>query len=458
MLLALVLALSAASTAALGQGNQPGDTGGTDEVTFYGHVFGHGLDQPMPANTEAPIGEDNYGIGTGAYCQDAGPTVPSAPVVGTPLVGDMEPCNEEEGNKLALFSTAGLVDVETRSEFQAEGAYGQLHNERGQTKPIQLDTGEPITASVYISMDAHGWFVGTGETNCLHPHPENVPCVYPYWGWDPGVYEDVVVEATLYSADLGSRTNASEAPPIHETYDAGEATEIATGQWGPGQVINGLPGYPNVNQFEIDLGSAQEDTIPRDEDFFLIYDVYQSTGGVNYLVDGPARWYGGEFFPPTFTLPVENAFSVERVVPNFAHGQLAILGIINTPWGSYDVDDDSVELEIEDPNGQTVDPDELTRFADFSVAHGGHFKPVNLTWIWDYQDSGLATGNYSVSVSASNFQGSASAACETWFTLERDDAGRLAPGEAGEGVCGIQTVGEDDLEDLQGGANQTAES
>ncbi len=233
------------------------DIGDTDEITFYGHVFGHTLDQPMPANVEAPIGEDNYGIGSVDWCTPAGSAN------NAPSVRPGETCDQNPNHKLALFSTAGLVDVETRSGFQAGGEYAQLHNERGQTKDIELDGSGSITATVYLSTDFHGWLVGAGDTNCPTPHPENVPCLYPYWGWDAGVNPNFVLEATLYSADLGSRTNASEAPPVREAIESGNAKVVAEGQWGPGQAMTGLPGSPNAQQFEIDLGTPQITTIPK---------------------------------------------------------------------------------------------------------------------------------------------------------------------------------------------------
>ncbi len=430
----LVVPLSVAAQ----NGGDGASSGQTDRVTFYGHVFGHGIGGPMPANTEAPVGEDNYGIGSGTNCESA-----------TPLLAD---CQETGSNKLVLFSTAGPVQVRNRAEFLQDGGYSQLHNERGQTKDIVFDTQESITATVYITMDSHGWFVGNGHgTNCLAPHPPNVPCLYPYWGWDPGAYEDVVVRAQLFHAQLGDRTNATGAPPIAEAMDDGDITLIAEGQWGPERVINGLPGSPNVNQFEVDLGTAQVDTVPRSDDFFLVYTVYQETNGNNYLLRGPVRWWSGEFFPPTFTLPVQNAFEVERVIPNFAHGKLAILGVMNTPWGSYDIDPESIELDITGPNGP-VTPERLSQFGDFSVAHGGHYLPINVTWIWDYNAQNLQAGTYTVTLSGANFQGSASATCQATFELEEAKGGALAPGAIEEGVCGTQTASDEFIEGIREGA------
>ncbi len=444
VLLVAALLLTMGSTGAFAQEEDGRDLAGeADVVTFYGHVFNHGLSSPMPANTEAPVGEDNYGIGTGGDCESASPVITD--------------CESASWNKLALFSTAGFVDVANRAEFQGGGDYSQLHNERGQTKDIVLDTNEAITAGIHLTMDLHGWFVSTGETNCfLQPHPEDVPCLYPYWGWDPGVAENVVVTATLYKANLGEHgANASDAPPIEQVFQDGEYDVIAEGQWGPDTVINGLPGSPNANHFEIDLGPPQVDTIPRDEDFFLVYSVHQEAGGQTFLIDGDVRWWAGEFFPQTFTLPVKNAFDVERVIPNFAHGKMAILGVMNTPWGSYDIDSESIELEIEGPDG-SVTPERLDRFGDVSFAHGGHYLPINVTWVWDYQAQELPAGTYDVTVSAQNFQGSAQGSCTASFTLEPGQGRGTVPATTDPGTCGFQTISQERLQAIEEGAAEEA--
>jgi hypothetical protein len=428
---------------------QDGGSGGTDDVTFYGHVFGHGLPAPQASNTEAPIGEDNYGFGTFEWCTPAGSASNA-----NPMVVSQDACPESEWNQIALFSTAGFVDVSSPTEFDQEGGYALLHNERGQTKDIKLDTAGSVTATVYGTVDYHSWFSGGQAygTSCTYAHPPNVPCVYPYWGWDVGVQPNFVVEATLYQADLGERTNSSQAPPVQEAIENGDAEIVAQGTWGPDTAMTGLPNSPKAMQFDIDLGQPQTDTISKENDFFTTYRVYSESPAGEVGVHS-FRWWSGEFFPPSYTLPVENAFAVERSIPNFANGQLALLGIINTPWGSYDVDQDSVDIEIEGPSGSTVNPQSLERYADFSVAHGGHYDPVNVTWIWDYRKDDASPGQYTVTISASNYQGSAAAECKAKFTLE-DNGDRLVPGGVQEGVCGTQTASQEFVEQVQQGAEE----
>lgn len=448
LFLAALMCLVPAATAQGGAGAAQDRS--TERITFYGHVFGNGLGDeanfgPQPANTQAPIDEANYGVGLYHWCTPAG----------TATLGTLEPgetCRTDQENTLALFSTPGIVDVETPTEFAQEGAYAQLHNERGQTKDILLGDGE-ITAQLFMTVDRHGWPVGNEHgTSCIYPHPENVPCAYPYWGWDVGAQPDFTVQATLYQADLGERSNASAAPPINEALESGEAEVIAQGSSTRDLAVNGLPGTPKALEFNISLGEPQVDRIDRVKDFFIVHRFYSETSGQAW---GTASWriWSGEFFPPTFTLPVRNPITVERVVPTFAHGQLAILGVANTPWGSYDVQRGSVDLTVDGPDGDTVEPEAIRASGlSRSLAHGGHYIPVNKTWVWDYKADDLAPGNYTVTVDAENLQASASASCSASFTIEDAASGVPVPGEVHPGRCGFQTVGNETVSELAGEA------
>jgi hypothetical protein len=128
---------------------------------------------------------------------------------------------------------------------------------------------------------------------------------------------------------------------------------------------------------------------------------------------------------------------------------------MNTPWGSYDVDHDSIELEIKNAKtGAIFEPQSIERLADFSVAHGGHYKPVNVTYVWDHAADKLPPGDYDVTVSASNYQGSASGKCTGSFTI-------LAGGNAGDikvGQCGVRTITDEQLDTVRTGSAGDAAS
>ncbi|HVL46950.1 MAG TPA: hypothetical protein VM889_00155 [Candidatus Thermoplasmatota archaeon] len=414
----------------------------TTHVKFYGHVFGAGLDTPMPANAQPTDGESNYGLGffgkcvQGVYYQGLAPDVQE----GYPKT-NVDCDRGDTLNKLALFSSAGFVDVKSRNLFLSQGDYTLFHNERGNTKDIVLDTTQDVTASVYLSLDAHSWLVGSvaggsNETNCPYYNPPDTGCLYPYWGWDPAAWPNYEVRATLYAAVLGDHgSDPSVAPPIREAIESGKARVLAEGKKRIDNVMNGLPNAPNVLKFEVNLGPPQSPVVEREESFFLVYSWYTvGPDGKPFNHDNWRLW-AGEYYPPTFTLPVKNAFDVELVVPRFLHGKLAILGLISTPWGSYDVDPRETKLVVESDRGEIIVPERVLVYSDFFTGHGAHYKPVNVTYIWDYVSDGLKPGLYRATVSAKNYQHSASAACSATFTIAKDGSA----GDVTVGRCGLST-------------------
>ncbi len=421
-------------------------------VTFFGHVFSHGADNPMPANTQFPNGADNYGLGEFDWCVDG--------VIWLDLAADNKPapdCSTDDyHNKVILYSTAGFVDVRSGSEFTGGGGFSQLHNERGMTKDAILDTSKEVTASIVLSHDFHAWSVDpAGETYCPYiPNPRDTGCPYPYWGWDPGVVPDFVVRASLYYAIMGEYGSAaSEAPPVWDAVTSGNAVLVAQGESTPEQVTNGLPGYPNFHRFDVGLGNPAVGEIPKEANFFLVYEFFSRTSGTEWSTQTWRVW-GGEFFPPYFTLPVKNAFDVELVIPQFIYDKLIFLGIMNTPWGSYDINSKATTLTIEDAKGKEIEPVSIEAFADYSVAHGAHYKPVNLTYVWDYKADKLAPGTYTVTIAGQNHQGSSAASCTGTFTVAADGG----PGPVQIGECGQKSASEEFVADVSGGAaNQAGE-
>jgi hypothetical protein len=152
-------------------------------------------------------------------------------------------------------------------------------------------------------------------------------------------------------------------------------------------------------------------------------------------------------FPTTFTLPTKNALDVELVIPQFVHDKLLIHSVISSAWGSYDVDVPSAKVTVLDSGLRPVDMPSVVRVGDYQVAHGAHFKPVNITWIWDYKADKLRPGTYKVLVEACNRQHSACEATEAAFTIGED----LAPTDVVVGRQGQRTISEGQLDAMTGG-------
>ncbi|HEV8359824.1 MAG TPA: hypothetical protein VGR28_05135 [Candidatus Thermoplasmatota archaeon] len=406
----------------------------TRTVSFYGHVFGFTINAPMPANTIFPFGDANLGLGAnedelgcGTLFQQAG------------LAPD---CQHDPTSTLALFLTAGPVQVHDRHDFN----YSLLHNEHGRTKDVVLDPTQDITANLWMTLDFHSWSVG-GETPCPgFVPPPDVGCPYPYWGWDPAVWPGWVVEATLYMVELGDYgQGASDPPPIAEHWASEDMTVVAHGATAPKDVQNGVPGSDNVYRYDVNLGKPQVTVIPKTMDLVLVYNWYSITNGQQ--IGGPFRLWSGEMFPTTFTLPTKNALDVELVIPQFVHDKLLIHSVISSAWGSYDVDVPSAKVTVLDSGLRPVDMPSVVRVGDYQVAHGAHFKPVNITWIWDYKADKLRPGTYKVLVEACNRQHSACEATEAAFTIGED----LAPTDVVVGRQGQRTISEGQLDAMTGG-------
>lgn len=406
-------------------------------ITFYGHVFNNGRANPMPLNTQYPAGEEDYSIGLGGGCGAA-----------PPQPDDSADCESWAGNEEFFYTTAGFVQVKSREEFLNNGGYEQLHNERGQTKDIFFDTSQPVTASLYMSADFHGWPV--------------FACAYMCWNWDPGYFEDWVVEAWLWKAPLGDHGSAaSEAPNMGEIANRQLGTLMAHGKTEPTDLISfdetipadALCGGPctTVQEFPVELAwddgfTSSGGIVPKEEDFILEFEWYQETDGQKYIRgSGPVGivWNlnGGEDYPNRLTLPVRNPLDVELVFPKFVHDKLVILSVINTPWGSYDVDQAATTLTVTDADGREVSIQEgtLTGGLDRSVSHAGHYRPIEGTWVWDYQAQDLAPGSYSVTVETTNFQHSYTTATTADFTITAEGTG----GDTRSGRSGLQSFQED---------------
>lgn len=439
--LVVVLSLALGSLGATAQEEAPPDSSLLDAekgrptrtVTLYGHVFATGIGSPMPANTIFPKGDANLGLGNNGQliCGSLPQPIHSGP------------CQDDPSQALAVFLTAGPVQVHDRSEFN----YTLLHNEHGRSKDVVLDPAQDITAQLWMSLDLHGWSVGGGASFCPFFLPPDVACnMYPYWGWDPAHWPGWVVEATLYMTELGEYgQGASDPPPIAEKWASKDMTVVAHGATEPRDVDNGLPGSENVNLFEVNLGKPLVQVIPKTHDLVLVYSWYSMVNGQQ--IGGPWRLWSGEVFPQLFTLPVKNAVDVELVIPQFVHDKLLVHSVIASAFGSYDVDVGSAKVTVLDDGNRPADMLTVKRVGDYQVAHGAHFKPVNITWIWDYKADKLRPGTYKVQVEACNTQHSACEVTEGGFTID----GNLAPVDVRVGRQGQRTITEGQLDSFTGG-------
>ncbi|HUR26215.1 MAG TPA: hypothetical protein VM327_09415 [Candidatus Thermoplasmatota archaeon] len=404
------------------------------DITFYGHIFAFGRGVPMPMNTQFPTGEADYSIGTTTHCGNP----PPAPAAN-------QECRDYASNEQFWYSTAGFVQVKTAEEWG--GDYTLFHNERGLTKDVYLDTSRTPTALYHMSADFHGWLVAA--------------CVAACWNWDPGTFQDWTLEATVWHAKLGElHANASQEPDLGEVATRGpSAYKVAHGisesidMMSFDSTVPVVGGhtvwpFPITLEWDPDFVNAGG-RIPKEDNVVVEWEWYQKTenptGGFNEYITGAVGagivWNvnSGEDYPSNVVLPVRNPLDVELVYPQFIHGKLVVISVINTPWGSYDIDPAGLKLMVRDSSGNPVQFKDgtLQQVLEQSVAHAGHYQPIKPTWVWDYAAQGLKPGDYTVTVEIPNFQHSVVSSTQAKFTLE----------EGGEGTA---TEGRSGLQSLQG--------
>lgn len=440
-LLAGILLIAMTFPYALGQGDNPAvaDTKATREeilkepgkpITFYGHIYAHGQGSPMPMNTQFPVGEADYSVGEAGGCGQP-PPVPAG--TGPPHVAGDDDCETWTANTQYWYTTAGFVQVKSMEEWG--GDYTLFHNERGMTKDVFVDLSQKPVSTYYMSADFHGWLVALCAATC--------------WNWDPGLFQDWVVESWLWHAPTGElHMNASEEPDLSLVTgrDPG-AVLMAHGKTNPIDMVSLDPSIPTgvktvydfVSEMEWDPGFAATDgSVPLTSNIIMQYRWYQETEGQKYILGyatAAPNWNvnSGEDYPANVVIPVRNPIDVELVYPQFIHDKLVLLSVVNTPWGSYDIDPSLVKLVVKDSSGAVVPFKEgtLQQVFEQSVAHSGHYQPIKPTWVWDYQAQGLKPGDYSVTVEVTNFQHSVTTGTTGLFTITPEGAGVTQEGRSG---------------------------
>ncbi|MEK6975218.1 MAG: hypothetical protein AABY18_02615 [Candidatus Thermoplasmatota archaeon] len=404
-------------------------------VTFYGHIFAHGTGDPMPMNTQFPTGEADYSIGEAGGCGQP-PPLPAGP----PHVAGGEDCETWGSNTQLWYSTAGFVQVKTAEAAGCPDCdYTLFHNERGLTKDVFVDLSQKPVSTYYMSADFHGWVVTLCQAVC--------------WNWDPGMFQDWVVESWMFHAPLGElHADADKEPDLTPVLNRdAKAVLMAHGKTEPIDMVSLDPTiptgvqtvYPFVSEMEWDPAFAATDgSVPNTSNIVMQFRWYQETDGQKYILGYATafpNWNvnSGEDYPANVVVPVRNPIDVELVYPQFIHDKLVLLSVINTPWGSYDIDPSLITLTVKDASGNKVafKDGTLAQVLEQSVAHSGHYMPIKPTWVWDYKTQGLEPGDYSVTVGVTNFQHSVTTETTALFTINKDGGG-----EAQEGRSGIQTL------------------
>lgn len=345
-------------------------------VVLYGHIFD--LLNAVPINIQPPPG--------------AQPDL-SRGFTGAPNVEQLG----FDNNQLPLYSSPGFVEYASPDDTEP-----RLHPERGITDTVDLSDTVPVTGYWYLSADFDEVSVAGGDP-AANPDVGVMPCVTVRMVLETGrvhnqgTYLAEGFETKVLVNQDGGAGGASPAPAEVDCSGFGNSAESA-------EVM--MP--EDVTEFKVDMGVAKGD-IPKIEAFLVYVEWYQWHPGDpdNKEKIGQHQWNlhtGGEYRNRVL-IPVKNPVRIEEVRPQFFDGKIYIHGVFNSPWGSYDVDPSSIEITIKDADGNVVEANNIEpAILRYSVDHDGHFKPVNATFPWDYKADGLGPGEYSIEVTAMNWQ------------------------------------------------------
>lgn len=339
-------------------------------LLLYGHFRNH-LDQ-APLNTQKPDPNFEVDLNVGFLM----------PVIDT----NSDACVPPQGtcadfhfkhNQFTMFSSPGFV------EYLTDGSW-YTHQEPGLAADAKL-VGDEIRLYWYMSAHAVSGMnsnSGLGATAAVGAMPQ------------VGVYARMETGRFAFRGE----TIAASADFDENAVGSPERANMVT-----------VPGQPDVYEFQVKM-RILKDAIPNSHlaNGFIVYvNPYQvkteAEEGTQFA-QPDWRLRTGPRYPPRLVVPVEEPMKTVASSLTIFDQRLFLRWSFVSAMGSYDMKDASLALAVTG-TGQ-VEP----KAVDFinlkrSVDHDGHFKPVNATWAIDYVNFPLADGEYELTASIPNMQG-----------------------------------------------------
>jgi hypothetical protein len=166
------------------------------------------------------------------------------------------------------------------------------------------------------------------------------------------------------------------------------------------------PEEDGILALKVPLEFMGEAVIPKSEAYNVRLDWYQmdEAFGPDAFATGYMRLFSGEGGDGSIKqhhldMNIMNPVYVEFIHPQVAAGTLLIHAGVNSPWGTYDIDADSVELTIEGPSKPRV----LKQLVNQNQnVHGLHDQAAAITYLWDFRGEEAAEGDYDICISVKN--------------------------------------------------------
>ncbi len=401
------LALGLASLLVLAPANAQESIDNPNEstpTTLYFHIFD--TFHKFVINTQ-PMDVEFFELGGTNF-----PTLTGTPV--NDLTG-----NEFDLNTIYGYSTAGPVEYDF-----IENGRPRFHPERGIASEIAIDPNVDPVAYVYLDVrDVIGTDEGPNYLANFHVR------FLMQEGDDPGRSADldagrdimegeVVFDLADGTTDPGGYILAdSPTPPI-----PGNDAFTAMGGTNP---ITGNPIYiPDENGIvEVAIPvTILQNYIPKAEAYNIRIDWFQTMDGMfddDQFAEGFFRLAASPEQMPRLEFAITNPVYLSFIHPQVAANTLLIHAGANSPWGTYDLDLNSIELTIEGP----TEPKELRQVLSSNEhVHGLHDQDAQLTYLWDFREEDAPDGEYTIHMSVSNDAGTATASGQAKFVIEGDTA------------------------------------
>jgi hypothetical protein len=349
------------------------DTDGKAAVRMI--LFAHFQDllQRAPLNTQEPQAEREPDLDRGflmptIYVEDQG--------------GQQAPCCKFNNNRFLMFSSPGFV------EYLQEGNW-RVHQEPGLAADVEIH-GDTVWGYWYMS-------------------PSNVPDSLPVSGTAPGVIPAVGVYMKM---NLG-RFESDESSRIIAEGDTGSGfgSPDSAGQCGDCVTMISTPGQDEVWEFKVPMKvsksvipSVWDETVSEKDHGYVVRAIpYQLETEQGRVTQADWRLRTGIDYPPRLVLDIKNPMVTTSTRAHLFDDYLFFRWSFTSPWGSYDVDANSLMLEVEGPKNLGPGDIEFVNLKH-SVDHDGHFKPLNATWRYDYVNNPLPPGKYTIKAMVHNYQ------------------------------------------------------
>ncbi|MBW3582776.1 MAG: hypothetical protein KY455_06720 [Euryarchaeota archaeon] len=262
---------------------------------------------------------------------------------------------------------------------------------------VPLVDGVPLLAKVHMTVDQTALPGDTG----VDPAPSSgvLPCVTV----DALVMADE--EVLSGGSAVGHLVRPGAAPPEAGCADEGRFSIDDHG----------------VTTFDIEIPSPAGD-VSEDRRIRLVVLAYSHDTAGSRITPPGVRLVQGPDHLNHVVVPFEDGLEVTAVRPQWTDARLYIRTNVSNPWGDYDIDHETLDLQVSAPDGSVIAARSLGDIVgptvQYEVVHDTTVRPLTAYFEWDLLSEGLEDGRYVLKVSADNVQHLTSATAEASFVLD----------------------------------------